>query len=205
MMYATIPSPEIVTKTMEALTARNFHTEFVDTKEEALTKIKELIPEGSSVQNGSSMTLEQIGYVELLKSGNHKWNNLKEAIVNETDLEKQQLARHNALFSDYYVGSAHAVSENGEIIIASASGSQLPHLVFTSPNIILVVGTQKITPTLEDAYRRVREYVFPLENERMKSTGAPGSVLSKLLTLEQEPGFMGRTFHILFVNETLGF
>lgn len=205
MNYNTTPSPTIVTKTIEALKTRNFNAEVVNTKEEALAKIKELIPAGASIQNGSSTTLEQIGYVDLLKSGNHTWNNLKEAIVHETDPEKQKTARNAALFADYYLGSAHAVSATGEILIASASGSQLPHLVFTSNNIILVVGTQKITATLEDSFKRLREYVFPLENARMQSTGAGGSVLSKILTLEQEPAFMGRTFNVIFVNEQLGF
>lgn len=205
MNYETIPSHETITKTIKALEARNFHAEVVNTKEEALARIKELIPSEASVQNGSSTTLDQIGYVDLLKNGGHSWNNLKEAIVSETDPEKQKEARNKALFSDYYLGSAHAISETGEIVVASASGSQLPHLVFTSPNIILVVSAQKITPSLDVAMKRVREYVFPLEDARMKSTGAQGSVLSKMLLLEQEPAFMGRTVRIIFVNEKLGF
>src|SRR5947209_2103086 len=81
---------------------------------EALQKIVELIPQGVSIMNGSSVTLETIGFVEYLKSGKHSWNNLHEAIVNEKDKAKQEELRKQALLSDYYLGSVHAVSEEGE-------------------------------------------------------------------------------------------
>ena len=90
-------------------------------------------------------------------------------------------------------------------MIASASGSQLPHIAFTSPNIIFVIGAQKIVPSLQGALSRVREYVYPREDARMKSTGAVGTVLSKILIFETEPVFMKRNVHIIFVNEVLGF
>ena len=67
------------------------------------------------------------------------------------------------------------------------------------------MGTQKITPTLTDALTRLREYVFPLENQRMADAGMGGSVLSKILILEREPAFMNRSIHVLFVPEKLGF
>jgi len=91
------------------------------------------------------------------------------------------------------------------MVIASNSGSQLPHLVYTSPNLILVAGTHKITPNLEAAIKRVREYVYPLENQRMKDAGMGGSAISKLLLFEREPAFMGRKVRVIFVNEKLGF
>ncbi|MFM2380815.1 MAG: hypothetical protein RLZZ143_3398 [Cyanobacteriota bacterium] len=149
--------------------------------------------------------MEEIGYIEYLKANKHGWNNLHGAIVEEKDPAKQAVLRQKALFSDYYLGSVHAVSEGGELVIASASGSQLPHLVFTSKNIIFVVGVQKIAPNLDEALKRLRTYVYPLEDQRMKSVGMGGSVLSKILILEQEPAFMGRKVHLIFVNEKLGF
>lgn len=90
-------------------------------------------------------------------------------------------------------------------MIASNSGSQLPHLVFTSPNLILVVGGHKITPDLDSAIKRVKEYVYPLEDVRMKEAGMGGSFISKLLILNREQPFMGRKFHVILVNEKLGF
>ncbi len=181
------------------------HAHIVETKEDALAKIKELIPAGASINNGSSTTLQQIGFVDLLKSGTHEWNNLHERALKETDPEKQQALRASAHFADYYLGSVHALAETGELVIASASGSQLPSLVHTAKNLVLVVGTQKITPTLADSLARVRQHVLPLEDTRMKSTGAPGTTLAKIVILEQEPTFMGRSVHIILVKESLGF
>ncbi|MEK7082237.1 MAG: lactate utilization protein, partial [Patescibacteria group bacterium] len=171
---------------------------------EALEKIKELIPKGASVMNGSSRTLEEIGFIEYLESGNHGWDNLHEKILAEQDPTKQALLRKQAVLSDYYLGSAHAVAETGEFVVASNSGSQLPHIVFTSPNLIFVVGAQKIVPNLDAALRRLREYVLPREDARMREAGMGGSAISKLLIFEREPSFMGRKAHIIFVNEKLG-
>lgn len=203
--FDALVSEEKVSVTVEALKANGFMPEVVDTKEMALTRIKEIIPTGASVMNGSSTTLKEIGFIDYLKGGQHGWNNLHEAVLFEKDPEKQALLRKQSVLSDVYLGSAHAITQEGEIIIASASGSQMPHLVYTSQTLILIVGIQKIVPTLTEALSRVREYVYPLEDARMKEVGMGGSVISKLLTLKVEPGFMSRKFHIIFVREKLGF
>lgn len=205
MSYDTLASSEAVQKTIQALGDHGFKAMSVDTKEEALAKIKELIPQGASVTNGSSRTLEEIGFVDYLKAGAHGWNNLHDAVLAEKDPQKQSRLRKESTIADVYLGSVHALSETGEIVIASASGSQLPSIVFNAQNVIFVVSTQKITPTLEEALKRLREYVFPLEDARMKSTGAPGSMMAKILLFEREPAFMGRNVHIILVNEKLGF
>ncbi len=196
---------EALYRTIDALGARGVQTVVVENRAEALKEIQSLIPKGASVMNGSSRTLEEIGFIEYLKSGDHSWNNLHEGILNEQDPAKKALLRKQAILSDYYLGSVHAVAETGEFVIASNSGSQLPHVVFTSPNLIFVVGTQKLTPNLDAAMKRVREYVLPLEDARMKETGAAGSAISKMVIFEREPTFMQRKVLIIFVNEALGF
>lgn len=205
MNYETLANPETVSKTIAALQERGVTAVVVDNRAEALEKVKLLIPKGASVMNGASRTLEEIEFVDYLKSGNHGWKNLHEEILAEKDAIKQAALRKRAVLSDYYLGSAHAVAETGQLVIASNSGSQLPHIVFTSPNLIFVVGTQKITPSLDAALARVREYVLPLEDKRMKDVGMGGSAISKLLVFEREPTFMGRKVHVIFVNEKLGF
>ena len=203
--YTTLADKESLLTAIKNLNDNGFTASEVATHAEALEKIKELIPAHASIMSGASKTLEQIGFIDYLKEGTHGWNNLKENILKETDPTKQAELRTHSVISDFYLGSAHAVSETGEIVIASASGSQLPHLVFTSKNIILVVSTQKITKTLSDAMDRLETHVYPLEDARMKSVGYPGSVLSKVLILKKEPAMMGRKFHVIFVNEHLGF
>src|SRR3989344_6294242 len=126
-------------------------------------------------------------------------------ICTKQSFQRKILLRKQSVLSDYYLGSAHAIAETGEIVVASNSGSQLPHMVFTSPNLILVVGIQKIAPDVETAVARLKDYVLPLEDTRMKSVGMGGSFISKLLIIEKEQPFMGRKSHIIFVNEKLGF
>jgi len=203
--YDKLASDASISAAEKALTERGFLPETVEDGAAALARIKELIPAGASVQNGSSRTLEQIGYVDLLKSGKHGWNNLHEAILAETDPAKKSLLRKQAVLADWYLGSAHAIAETGEIVVASNSGSQLPHLVFTSPNLILVVSAKKIMPTLDAALSRLKEHVYPQEDARMKELGMGGSFISKLVILNREPSFMGRKFHVIFVKEALGF
>jgi hypothetical protein len=203
--FDSLASADVISKTEKALTEHGFLPETVATGAEALTRIKELIPAGASVMNGSSRTLDEIGFLEYLKGDKHNWNNLHKIILEEKDPDKQSLLRKQSVLSDYYLGSVHALSETGELVIASNSGSQLSHLAFTSPNIILIIGAQKITSTLDEALKRLNEYVFPLEDERMKSVGMGGSFISKLLILNREPSFMGRKVYIILVNEKLGF
>ncbi|OGC88335.1 hypothetical protein A2419_00560 [Candidatus Adlerbacteria bacterium RIFOXYC1_FULL_48_26] len=205
MDYNTLASEEALTSTVAALEARNFKPIIVSTKEEAFAKIKELVPAGASVMNGASTTLQQIGYIDYLKGGQHGWNNVHEGIVNEKDPVKQNELRRQALLSDFYLGSVHAMAETGELVIASNSGSQLPHIVFSSPNVIFIVGTNKIVPTLEDARARLREHVVPLEDERMKSVGMGGTALNKEFIFHAEPTYTGRSITILLVKENLGF
>lgn len=205
MNYEILANVEAVKKTIDALTGCGITGVIANNREEALLKVKSLIPKGASVMNGSSRTLEEIGFVDHLNSKNHGWKNLHEEILAEKDPTKQAILRKQAVLSDYYLGSVHAVAETGQLVIASNSGSQLPHIVFTSPNLIFVVGVQKIMPNLDAALLRVREYVLPLEDKHMKDAGMGGSAISKLLIFEREPAFMGRKVHVIFVNEKLGF
>ncbi|HEV8666629.1 MAG TPA: lactate utilization protein [Candidatus Paceibacterota bacterium] len=205
MDYTTLASKDAVEKTVAALTANNFMPEVVPTKEAALARIKELIPAGSSVMNGASRTLEQIGYVDYLKEGSHGWQNLHAAILEETDASKKTELRKAGILSDFYLGSVHALTQTGEMVIASNTGSQLPHLAFTSPNLLLIVSTQKITPTLTDAMDRLNKQVIPLEDERMKQAYGYGTLHAKTLILHKENPALGRKVHVLLVEEKLGF
>ncbi|OHA64274.1 MAG: hypothetical protein A2842_01800 [Candidatus Wildermuthbacteria bacterium RIFCSPHIGHO2_01_FULL_48_25] len=205
MDYEALAEKEVVERVIGALAERGVTAELVNNRAEALERLKALIPKSASIMNGSSRTLEEIGFVDYVKSGKHSWNNLHQAILDEKDPQKQSELRKQSVLSDYYLGSVHGVAETGEMVIASNSGSQLPHIVFTSPNLLFVVGTQKIVPNLEAAIRRVREYVLPREDKHMKSMGASGSAISKLLIFEKEPDFMKRTVRVIFVQEKLGF
>ena len=203
--YETLASAKSINTVEKALASNGFLPETVETGAEALARIKELIPKGVSVMNGSSRTLEEIGFIDYLTNGEHGWNNLHDGILAEKDPAKQMELRKYSVVSDFYLGSVHAIAETGELVVASASGSQFPHLAFTSPNLILVVGTHKIVATLADAHKRIAEYVFLLEDERIKSMGYPGSLLGKEIILHKEHPMMGRKVHVILVNQKLGF
>lgn len=207
MDYGQLASEDSIKKTVAALTSHAFIPVTVATGKDALEYIKANIPAGASVMNGASITLEQIGYVDYLKEGTHPWNNLHEAVLKETDPTKKAELRRAAVNSDYYLGSVHAVTEQGELIIASNTGSQLPHLAFTSPNLILVVGTQKIVPDLMAALDRIEKHVVPLEGPHMDSIYGPGTgtAHNKTLILHAESKFTQRKAVVLLVGEKLGF
>lgn len=205
MTYATPAPQETVTKTMEALTANGYEAFSVQTEAEAMEKIKQIIPSGASVMNGSSKTLEQIGFIEHLKSGSHGWNNLHASVLSEKDPAKQSLLRKHATVSDFYLGSVHALVENGEFIIASNTASQLPSVTYNSQNLLFVIGTQKIVPTVAEGMKRLEEYVVPLEDQNMRQKYGMGTQLSKILIFRKENSMGRRKIRMILVNKTLGF
>lgn len=202
MNFAKLADKTTLQATIKSLQKRNIEVFVVDNKNKALEKAKNLIPQGSEVMTGSSTTLDQIGFTDLLKSGKHPWKNLKEEIVNEKDPEKQNALRVKSSAAEYFLGSVHAITKEGEVLIASASGSQLPAYAFSSPHVIWTVGTQKIVPTFAIAIERIEKYTFPLEDKRMKSIGYPGSAVNKILVIRGE---FGKRIKMILVKEVLGF
>jgi hypothetical protein len=206
MSYTTLPDPDQLQRTIEAVKARGIKVELVETKEAALVRLQALIPAGSVVMTGGSVTLTQIGFDALLISGNHPWRNFKADLLAEKDPAKQFVLRLQGTQAEYFLGSVNAISETGELVFASATGSQLPAYAFTSRNIIWVAGAQKITATLDEALRRVREYVLPMEDQRQKNAGNKnGSFIGRILILEREPAYLRRNLTLILVNEVLGF
>lgn len=205
MNYNIKATKDSLDKTILSLTSKGYKVHSVETKDEALEKIQELIPNSVSVMNGSSTTLAQIGFIDLLKSGNLKWNNLHEKIVLEKNPEIQTKLRNESTLSDYYLGSVHALTENGEFIVASNTGSQLPNIVFSSKNLIFVIGVQKIVKNLSVAMDRLENYVKSMEDVRSKEAYGVGTAINKIVIFNGENPMMGRTIDIILVDEVLGF
>jgi hypothetical protein len=206
MAYDTLPTMEIIQRAVESVKARGIHAELVDTKESALERVQALIPAGCVVMTGGSVTLRQIGFEEILISGNHPWRNFKADLLAEKDPVKQSRLRREGTLAEFFLGSVNALAETGELVFASGSGSQLPAYAYSSRNVIWVAGAQKITATLEDALRRVREYVLPLEDERQKNLGnKAGSRINRILIIEGEPPYLRRNLTLILVNQVLGF
>jgi hypothetical protein len=188
---------------MASLKSRNIDVELLKNRGEALRRITELLPQGAEFMTGSSNTLTEIGFYDLVKNGQEGWRNLRETMSGVTEPVKRYELRAKTSLAQYFLGSVHAVAETGEVVVASNTGSQLPSYVYSSPNVIWVVGTQKIVPSLEMALKRVREYCLPMEDKNMKAAGQPGSNIGKLLIFEREVSPI-RKIKMLLVEERLG-
>lgn len=205
MEYSKPANQEAIDTVVASLEHKGYKATTVESKTAALDKIKELIPKGASVMNGSSVTLEEIGYVEYLKQHTHGWVNLHANIEKESDSARRSALRKQSLSSDYYLGSVHALVEDGVFLHASNTGSQLPHIAYSSANLIFVVGTQKIVPSMDEAMKRLETYVFPLEHEHMMKLYNMGSNISKILISRGDAKFLNREIHFILVKESVGF
>ncbi len=143
---------------------RNISGFYCRGKEEAADKILGIIPESATIGISGSVTLEQLGIVKRLQArGNKVFNQYKPGISREESLELRRLGAQEA---DYYLSSANAISEKGELVFFSGYGMRVAGIA-SAKNTIVVCGINKITPNLEEALKRAREYATPLNCKRL--------------------------------------
>lgn len=200
--YGIVASNESINKAVAALAANGINAVVVENGAEAKKKLFEMIPEGAEVMNMTSVTLELIGATdEINESG--KYDSVR---VRFSSMDKQtqglEMQRIGAA-PLWVVGSVHALTEDGHVIIASATGSQLPAYAYGSSRVVWVVGAQKIVPNLDEAMKRVKEYTFPLENERAMKAYGQGSGINKILIVNKEVN-KGR-INMIIIKEKIGF
>ncbi len=192
---------ESISRTIEALAARNVEAVLVESGEAALAKLLELVPEGSEVYVNTSETLDTVGYTEHMH-GNDRYVNLHDQMLAHTDPAAQREFRRKTTIADYFVGSVQAIAETGEIVVASGSGSQIGAYSYGARRLILVAGTQKICPTLAEAEARTRGFTLERHDRWLEGRGARPTPIGKYLVMEHEP-MVGRIFMIL-IPESLG-
>lgn len=188
-------------RTVEALNRRNVETVVVDDGVQALSKLKDLVPEGSVIFNNTSETLDSIGYSSYVHD-NPNYRNLHDEMVAETDPVKQRDIRRKATLADYFIGSVQAIAETGEVVVASGSGSQIAAYVYGADRLIWLAGTQKICPSLSHAIDRVRGYTLDRHDAWLRNLGRNPSPIGKLMVFENEV-VAGRITMVL-INESLG-
>jgi hypothetical protein len=104
--------------------------------------------------------------------------------------------------SDYAIGSVHAVTKEGQLMIASATGSQIPNEVYGASHVIFVVGAQKIVADINEGLNRIKNHSVPLEDERARKAYGVGTSLNKMLILLREnPG----RIQVIIVRQSVGF
>jgi hypothetical protein len=187
-------------RTAAALTGRGFQTVVADSAAAARKLVLAAIPEGAEVHIALSETMRELGITaEVDESGRYESIRTR---LRGLDRETQgREMRKLGAAPDYMLGSAQAVTDSGEIIVGSGSGSQLGSYAYAAGKVILVVGHQKLVRDVDEGLRRLRDYSLPREYARMQSLGHMGGALGKTLIEHQE--FSGRT-RVILVAETLG-
>ena len=187
--------------TAQALRARGFQAHVADSAEHARELVLAAVPAGAEVHTALSETLAQLGITgEIEESGRYQSIRVRlKALDRETqgrDMRKLGAA------PDYILGSAHAITDDGDILVASGSGSQLGAYAYAGGHVILVVGHQKLVRDIGEGLHRIREYSLPREYERMQKAGYPGTLLAKTLIIHHEPS---DGISVILVPATLGF
>ncbi|HYS99588.1 MAG TPA: LUD domain-containing protein [Thermoplasmata archaeon] len=189
-----------VKRTAAALEANGISVLRAADAAEAKRIVLGLIPDGSQVHHGASLSLEWSGIAEEIeKSG--RYEPLRPRIWSMDRTTQADEIRRLTSAPDVMLGSVHAVTERGSLL--AASGSQLGPYVSGAGRVILVVGTQKIVSDLEEGLRRINEYVFPLQDARAQAAYGVHSGVNKVLIINRElvPG----RITVVFVDEVLGF
>jgi LUD domain len=174
----------------------------VDDGAAAKAEVLSRLPEGAEVHSGKSKTLEDAGiYQELMESDRYDF--LRKRIFKMDRATQGDQIRKLGAGPDYQLGSAQAVTEDGQVLIASASGSQIGPISAGAGKVILVVGSQKIVPDLDAALRRIRDHVFPYEDARLRKQMGVPTKLTRILILEQADYVAGRSTMVL-VRQPIG-
>ncbi len=199
--FSAVASDDQIARTAQALEANHIHTLVVDTGEEARRRVRAMLPAGARVYQSASRTLEVTGLAADIDQAT-TFQPVR-PLVRALDRATQQAEiRRLCASPDVLVGSVHAITEHGQVLVASAAGNQLGAAAFGASQVIWVVGAQKLVRTLEDGLRRIREYCQPLEDARTRAAYGQPSAINKILIVNGElPG----RITIVLVKQNLGF
>lgn len=191
-----------VARTAAALEAHGITVLRAPNSSEAKRMVLDLIPAGSHVHQGASASLEAAGITEEIEKSS-RYTPLRPRLHTMDRATHADEIRRLSASPDVMLGSVHAITETGSLVVASASGSQIGPYASGAGKVILLVGTQKIVPGLEDALRRVDEYAFPLEDSRAQAAYGVHSGVNKVLIINREwvPG----RITVVLCDEAMGF
>lgn len=200
--FAKLATDEQIRRAAKALEENNIQTLIAKNGEEAKHLFFELIPEGSEVFLGASVTLETLGIKdEIDKSG--RFDALRPKMFSMNRETQGKEIRKLGGAPDFAAGSVHAVTEDGQVLIASNTGSQLGPYASGAGKVIWVVGAQKIVKDLDEGLRRIYEYCLPLETEHMRQLYNAGTGVNKVLIVNRE--LRPNRISMIIVKEELGF
>jgi hypothetical protein len=187
--FTALPDEQTLAATVVALEEHGFSVEVVDNLDAAREAVLARIPEGSVVMTNTSVTLQETGIADAIDNGGsyESARNKMMALDFATQLQEMKAIAGQP---DYALGSVHAVTRDGTLVIASASGSQLASYAWGAANMIFVVGAQKLVPNLA------------LEDARAYAAYGQNSRIGKILEIHQEdPGRIS----VVLIRQAVGF
>ena len=200
--FSELASDTQIERVVHALEANGIHAIIAENGEEARRIFFELIPEGAEVFLGASVTLETLGIKDEIDTSG-RYEALRPKMFAMDRATQGREIRKLGGAPDYAAGSVHAVTEDGQVLIASNTGSQLGPYASGAGHVIWVVGTQKIVKDLNEGFRRIYEYDLPLETEHMRQLYNAATSVNKVLVVNREIR-PNRTTMIL-VKEEVGY
>jgi hypothetical protein len=199
--FTALPDDGTLAKTAVALEEHGFGVEIVDDLEAARAAVLARIPEGSSVMTNTSVTLQETGIADAI-NGDGQYGSARNRMLALDYATQYQQMKAIAGEPDYALGSVHAVTRDGVLMIASASGAQLASYAWGAAHVIFVVGAQKLVPDAEAGRKRIYEHSLPLEDARAYAAYGQNSRVGKVLELHQEdPG----RIHVVLIRRVVGF
>ena len=199
--FTTLPDEQKLQATVTALEEHGFSAEVVGDLDAARQAVLTRIPRGSSVMTNASVTLAETGIADAINDGGG-WDSARNRMFALDFATQAQEMKAIGGQPDYALGSVHAVTHDGVLVIASASGSQLASYAWGAANVIFVVGAQKLVPDLGTAHQRIYQHSLPLEDARAQVAYGQHSQVGKILEIHQElPG----RIHIVLVRRQVGY
>ena len=153
---------EILVKNLKS---RHFDAYYCDTKEDALAKALELIPEGSTVGWGGAMSAQQIGLMSALNSGNYNTIDRDRC----TTAEAKAQAAKDCMFADVFLTGANALSMDGQMVNIDGMGNRVAAIIYGPGSVLVIAGMNKVMDTLEAAINRARTVAAPMNKQRFDS------------------------------------
>ncbi|RPJ27034.1 MAG: hypothetical protein EHM33_09465 [Chloroflexi bacterium] len=200
--FAKLANDQQIERTAKALEANGIQAVVAENGEDAKRVFFELVPEGAEVFLGASVTLETLGIQsEIDKSGKYDAVRPKTFAMNRETQDREIRKLRGA--PDYAAGSVHAVTEEGQVLIASKTGSQLGPYASGAGKVIWVVGAQKLVKDFNEGLRRIQEYCYPLEEVHMQELYKTGTNINKVLIVNRE--IQPNRITMIIVKERLGF
>jgi len=211
--YSAIPSDDVIAATVKGLTAKGHKATVVDDAAGALKAIQAIEDlKESSIFLAGSTTLEEIGLTTFLKDNEKavKRNIKAELLAAQAkgDFATAGKLIREGLSADYFVSSVVSITKDGNLFVVDVSGSRTGGFIASSRNVIVVAGAHKIVDDDKAATARLDEYVFPLENARVKIAYGPTvntAVNNSVVIRGVNPWGGQNRIHVILIKQAVGF